>query len=94
MLVQAEHFAALENTIDALARARLCLKEIDAELREVVDPDLRTSLEREQHRASRRVEAYTKLHEDWQARVSERHERYVAGQQTKYDAPLPKKGLD
>jgi len=30
MLVQAAHFADLDNTIDALGRARLCLKDIDA----------------------------------------------------------------
>lgn len=94
MLAQAEHFAELDNTIDALARARLCAKEIEAELREVVDPEVRTALERERLRADRRVEWYEKLHADWQARVHARHDRYIAQQQTIYEAPLPKKGLD
>lgn len=91
MLVQAAHLAELDNTGDALARARLCLREIDEAIEAIGDPD---ALASERARAARRVAVYEKLHAEWQARTQTRADLYVEQEQRKYSAPLPKKGLD
>jgi hypothetical protein len=91
MLVQAAHFADLDNTIDALARARLCLKQIDEAIEALGDDEL---LSADRARAARRVRVYEKLHADWQSQTQARADAYVENEQRKYGAPLPKKGLD
>jgi len=91
MLVQAAHFADQDKTIDALGRARLCLSQIDQAIGALGGDE---ALATDRARAKRRVEAYAKLHADWQARTQARADLYVENEQEKYDAPLPKKGLD
>jgi hypothetical protein len=91
MLVQAAHFADLDNTVDALERARLCLREIDAAIEALGNGE---ALAVDRARATRRVDVYTGLHAEWQERTQQRADTFVSNEQAKYDAPLPKKGID
>lgn len=91
MLVQAAHFADLDNTVDALGRARLCLKEIDATALALGEQE---SLSADRARAARRVEAYEAMHAKWQERTQARADLFEQNEQDRYDAPLAKPGLD
>ncbi len=91
MLVQAAHFADLDNTIDALGRARLCLKDIDATIAALGEDE---TLAADRARARGRLEAYETLHAEWQTRTQARADEFEQHEEERYDAPLAKPGLD
>ena len=91
MLVQAAHFADLDKTLEALERARICLKEIDATILALGEAE---TLGPERTRAVGRVDAYQKLHAKWLTSTQTRADLFEAHEQERYDAPLAKPGLD
>ncbi len=92
MLAQAGDFADLDNTAEAVSRAKLVVREIEAELGRA-DANDRAVLEREKVHAAQVLAGLDRAHADWRARVTERAARYTENQQTVYEKPLPKRGL-
>jgi len=91
MLVQATGFAAVDNTVDALARARLCAREVREALEAVKGGTERSELTGELRRAEQEVARHEKLHADWIERTRERGDTYQAHELERYEGPLPGK---
>jgi hypothetical protein len=94
MLVQAERFAELENTLDAAGRAKSCLAEIEATQNRLESAEARAELAGILERARRACAEHERLHQAWLERVREREARYRAYEQDVYQKPLPVDGIE
>jgi len=94
MLAQAAHLAELDNTSDAVDRARACQAEVLAELELAADAEARPPLQQMLARVERRLAQAEQAHADWKRRVEERHDLHLAREQEVYDLPLPGSGID
>ncbi len=88
-LVQATHFADTDNTTDAVARVRLVLREIDAELERTAAPAERAQLDLFRKRVARQLAALEEAHAGWKEKVAGRHGAFLDREESAYEAPLP-----
>ena len=92
MLAQASHFAKLDNTTDAVARARLCEEEIDREIEGAPDSRTRAALAGIRDWAAQQSRHIAELHRQWQVQVEARSKRFRRDEREAYRSSLPKDG--
>jgi hypothetical protein len=92
MVSQAAGFARMENTVDALARARLYFHEAREALDQAGTEPERHALRVELRRAEQQVAEYERLHAEWQEKTRQRADLYQANEKERYEKPLPLPG--
>ena len=88
-MVQAQRFARRENYIDALGRARLVLAEVDTAISQTTDETERTKLTRFRDRVERRMKAFRKQFDEWNAKIAARRADMIADAEEEMKRPLP-----